>query len=116
MKYTSTRNSSVLSSFEDAICSGYAPDGGLFVPCSLPPINPSNLKLWSSMSFPDIAFQVMRMFISADEIPDESLRKICHDSFVNGFDHKDVIPLKKIGSSYIVELFHGPTFCFKDLG
>lgn len=125
MKYTSTRNSSIVCAFEDAICSGYAPDGGLFVPCSIPKIDAQHLNSWSSLSYPDLAYQVMRMYISVEEIPDDDLKKICLDSFVKGFgeDHddddegeNDTIALKKIGSSYMVELFHGPTFCFKDLG
>jgi threonine synthase len=134
MKYTSTRNSNISCSFEDAICSGYAPDGGLFVPCKLPRIDTQTLKSWSSLSYPNLAYEVMRMFISPDEISDLNLKKICHDSFIKGFreenkfnnsmddddngndDENDTIPVKKIGAAYIVELFHGPTFCFKDLG
>ena len=124
MKFTSTRNASIECSFEDAICSGYAPDGGLFVPSSLPEIKIETLKRWSSLSYPNLAYQVMRMFISTNEIPNESLEKICHDSFSKGFEDETsvcnettcTIPIKKIGSSYMVELFHGPTFCFKDFG
>lgn len=128
MKYTSTRNSNIFCSFEEAICSGYAPDGGLFVPCKLPEIDTQTLKSWSSLSYPNLAFEVMRMFISSDEISDLNLKKICHDSFVKGFhedsdcddnddkNYNDTIPVKKIGAAYLVELFHGPTFCFKDLG
>lgn len=127
MKFKSTRSSSILCSFEEAICSGYAPDGGLFVPSTLPKIDSAMLENWSSLSYPDLAWNVMRMFISQEEISDEELKKICHDSFVKGFGDddgssdnqdatKETIPVRKIGSSYLVELFHGPTFCFKDLG
>lgn len=123
MKYTSTRNSSLICSFEDAICSGYSPDGGLFVPCSLPTIDSQILQSWSSLTYPDLAFEVMRMFIAYEEISDVDLQKICHESFVKGFlednccgGNNDTIPVKKLGSGYIVELYHGPTFCFKDLG
>ncbi len=116
-----------MCSFEEAICSGYAPDGGLFVPSTLPKIDSAMLENWSSLSYPDLAWNVMRMFISQEEISDEELKKICHDSFVKGFGDddgssdnqdatKETIPVRKIGSSYLVELFHGPTFCFKDLG
>mmetsp|Transcript_14140 Transcript_14140/g.17166 ORF Transcript_14140/g.17166 Transcript_14140/m.17166 type:complete len:509 (+) Transcript_14140:181-1707(+) len=119
MKYTSTRDSSVTFSFEDALCSGYSPDGGLFVPQHLPnKVDPKILKSWSTLSFPELAFQVMRMFISSQEISDNELNVICTKSFVKGFESvgSKTIPLKKIGSTYFVELFHGPTFCFKDLG
>ena len=101
------------------------------MPCNLPSIDAQKLKSWSSLSYPDLAFQVMRMFISSEEIPDQSLKNICYESFVKGFGEgdddgasnsthagssSDTIPVKKIGSSYMVELFHGPTFCFKDFG
>lgn len=125
MKYKSTRSSSISCSFEEAICSGYAPDGGLFVPSMLPKIDSQMLENWSSLTYPDLAWNVMRMFISSEEISDEELKQICHKSFVRGFGDddddnddvtKDIIPVRKIGSSYLVELFHGPTFCFKDFG
>ena len=140
MKYTSTRDASISCTFEKAICSGYAPDGGLFVPTNLPKINTQTLQSWSSLSYPKLACQVLRLFISTNEILDDELAQICYDSFVKGFGetktmntdgtddaddndtndangtNTDTIPLKKIGSSYMVELFHGPTFCFKDLG
>jgi threonine synthase len=115
MKYTSTRDSSISCSFEEALCSGYCADGGLFVPKDLPSVDSSMLKEWSSLSFPELASKVIRMFISPEEISDSELVSVCEDSFVNGFVGSTV-PVKKIGSSYIVELFHGPTFCFKDLG
>lgn len=125
MRYTSTRNSSYSFSFEEALCSGYAPDGGLFVPTNLPKIDASVLKSWSLLSFSQLAFQIIRLFVSCNEILDEDLFQICEKSFSFGFDvvqdeldgPHDIVPVKKIGgSSYIVELFHGPTFCFKDLG
>lgn len=120
MLYTSTRDSTLSCSFEEAICSGYAPDGGLYVPKTLPNINSDILKEWSSLAFPQLAFQSLRMFISPDEIPNSELENICQASFVKGFDGSvgSTIPVRQVGSgsSYIVELSHGPTFCFKDLG
>jgi len=118
MRYTSTRDSSVSCSFEEALCSGYAPDGGLFVPTELPKIDPSTLNSWSSLTFPQLASEVIRMFISPDEISDAELQHICTDSFVKGFDESvgSTVPLRRVGSAFIVELFYGPTFCFKDLG
>lgn len=118
MRCTSTRDSSVSCSFEEALCSGYAPDGGLFVPTELPKIDPSTLNSWSSLTFPQLASEVIRMFISPDEISDAELQQICTDSFVKGFDESvgSTVPLRRVGSAFIVELFYGPTFCFKDLG
>ena len=62
------------------------------------------------------------MFISSDEVGDEDLRDIVANSYpVEEFDDNCFVPVKRLGSSgaggaYIAELFHGPTYCFKDLG
>lgn len=57
------------------------------------------------------------MFISPKEVDDECLKDICNKSYAaDDFDDESIVPLKKLGSAYIAELFHGPTFCFKDLG
>lgn len=63
-----------------------------------------------------------RIFISADEVGDDDLRDIVANSYpVEEFDDNSFVPVKRLGSSgaggaYIAELFHGPTYCFKDLG
>ena len=57
------------------------------------------------------------MFISPTEINDEDLEEICNKSFLaDEFDDETLVPVKKLGSAFIAELFHGPTFCFKDMG
>lgn len=57
------------------------------------------------------------MFISSTEINDEDLSEICNRSYNSKeFDEETFVPVKKLGSAFIAELFHGPTFCFKDLG
>jgi threonine synthase len=68
----------------------------------------------------------MRMFISIDEISDEDLGMICFNSFEKGFllkdsdlksDDESIIPVVRVGDkTFVAELFHGPTFCFKDFG
>lgn len=119
MRYISTRDASISCTFEEAVCSGYAPDGGLFVPESLPLIDATTLQEFSSLSFPELAAKIMRMFISHEEVPEENLKEICKKSFVDTFDlqaGESIIPIVKIGDAHMVELFHGPTFCFKDFG
>jgi threonine synthase len=104
MKYTSTRSASVVASFEDVVCSGYAPDGGLFVPFEVPRFTMDTLTLWANFGYVDLAYAIFRSFIAEDEVPDHDLRQICDAAFAG------------VGSIFIAELFHGPTFCFKDLG
>lgn len=58
-----------------------------------------------------------RMFIADSEISNEDLRKICKKSLASeDFDDDRFVPLKELGSVFVAELFHGPTFCFKDMG
>ena len=116
MKYISTRDATIISSFENAICSGYARDGGLFVPESLPKISPENLQSWSRLTYPQLTQAILRLYIATEEISDSDLADICH-SALQGFDNPDqAVPLREIGGIHVAELFHGPTFCFKDLG
>jgi threonine synthase len=122
MRYTSTRNKAIDVSFEEAITSGYAPDGGLFVPRSLPTFTPSLLLQWKDLSYPQLMYHVLRLFIDVQEISDAELSFICEQA-LQGFDDPlhaiPVIPFPKNSKDthfYVAELFHGPTFCFKDLG
>lgn len=141
MRYKSTRGggggdggSDVVDySFEQALFSGYAPDGGLFVPTSLPSLfnneSSSSGRLWSQMSFAQLAYDILRKFISSTEIGNEDLQYICERSFsVDVFDDECIIPIKKVQvvdknnnnnkspMMYVAELFNGPTMCFKDFG
>eukprot|EP00584_Thalassiosira_punctigera_P007741 CAMPEP_0172530904 /NCGR_PEP_ID=MMETSP1067-20121228/4506_1 /TAXON_ID=265564 ORGANISM="Thalassiosira punctigera, Strain Tpunct2005C2" /NCGR_SAMPLE_ID=MMETSP1067 /ASSEMBLY_ACC=CAM_ASM_000444 /LENGTH=456 /DNA_ID=CAMNT_0013315209 /DNA_START=17 /DNA_END=1384 /DNA_ORIENTATION=+ len=118
MKYKSTRDGTREYSFEEALFSGYAPDGGLFVPTTLPTIKAEeHLIPWSKLTFSQLAYYVLRMFISPAEINDDHLKEICDKSYIaDEFDDETFIPVKKLGSAFVAELFHGPTFCFKDMG
>ncbi|KAL9181169.1 hypothetical protein ACHAXT_009974 [Thalassiosira profunda] len=100
-----------------ALFSGYAPDGGLLVPASLPTIDGDDLRLWSTLSYAELACTVLRMFVSPAEIDDEDIKRICDASYrADEFDDDAFVPVKSLGSAFIAELFHGPTFCFKDMG
>ena len=118
MKYTSTRDESTLYSFEEALTSGYAPDGGLFVPERLPVLQDpsSTLKEWSKLSYSELATQVLRRFISESEISTSDLENLLGQAFADFPTDIPVVPVKRIGPIFVAELFHGPTFCFKDLG
>ena len=116
MKYKSTRDALIVTTFEDAICSGYAPDGGLFVPETLPQVLPETLQSWSRLTYPQLTYAILRLFIATGEISNDDLQSICQ-SALTGFDDPDrIVPLRLVGNVWVAELFHGPTFCFKDLG
>ncbi|MDR0374213.1 MAG: threonine synthase, partial [Treponema sp.] len=110
MRYYSTRNKNERAvAFARAALSGLAPDGGLFVPETLPEYPRAARASLPSMSFHDIAFETIKPFVQ-DEISNAALGDIIHDAF--NFD----APLAAVGDRYVLELFHGPTAAFKDFG
>lgn len=124
MKFISTRDDASvkkLYTFEEAVCSGYAPDGGLYVPecgCDLPQVSSSVLKdEWSKLTYPELAYTVLRMFISDEEVSKDHLKEICNSSYAGFLNPNHAVPVVSVGKDLLVaELFHGPTMCFKDLG
>lgn len=122
MKYCSTRGKVKGLSFKDALFSGYTSDGGLFVPESIPTVSLSTLQEWSraGLSYPEVVFRIMRLFISNNDIPDSELRECVKRAYAKGkFDIDEVVGIKecrvKNGEFYkVAELFHGPTASFKD--
>ncbi len=117
IQYVSTLGGGAPVDFEAAILEGYAPDGGLYVPERLPSVSPETLRSWSQLSYPDLAFEVISLFVDQSSVGEADLRKLIYDSF-SPFTHPDVIPLRPMKTTeglYIMELFHGPTLSFKDV-
>ena len=113
MKYISTRGKSPEAGFEDVVLTGLAPDGGLYIPASLPHISADQLQAWKSLSYAELAFEVIRLFVDG-EIPDNELRSMIDDSYA-AFSHPDVAPLKYLyDNQWVLELYCGPTLAFKD--
>lgn len=116
--YRSTRsNQDQNISFEDAVMTGLAKDGGLFIPSIVPKLPASFLTVWSNLSFQDLAFNIMRLYIKDTEINDADLKDLIARSY-STFRAEDVTPtitLDKSKDLYLLELFHGPTYAFKDV-
>lgn len=111
MFYIDTRDSSVKTNFKNAVMNGMNPQtGGLYVPESFPRLDNAFINKTLEPSFRDIAFNMARPYCEG-EIPDDELMKIIQDAYP--FSPK-TIPLDR--TSYILELFHGPTCAFKDFG
>ncbi|KAI9927690.1 hypothetical protein ASPWEDRAFT_184453 [Aspergillus wentii DTO 134E9] len=116
-KYLSTRGASYGLSFEDAVLKGLASDGGLFIPEEIPSLPPSWESEWRDLSFEDLAFRIMSLYISPTEIPSEDLKDIINRSYAT-FRHPERTPLVELDGKknlHLLELFHGPTFAFKDV-
>tara|TARA_B100000427_G_scaffold326222_1_gene334473 strand:- start:244 stop:1611 length:1368 start_codon:yes stop_codon:yes gene_type:complete len=110
MKYLSTRNSAIRESFSNVLFQGLSKEGGLFLPESWPNIDIKNLK---GKSYNDVAFNVINPFLD-DDISREDIFKIIFNTYDN-FNHPNIAPLVEISEKkYILELFYGPTFAFKD--
>ena len=74
MKFKSTRGSVVGVSFEQAVLSGCAGDGGLFMPETFPTVSREGLRAWSTLSYPKLVEKILRLFIDQDEMSDQDIR------------------------------------------
>ncbi len=113
MKYISTRAKAPKASFEEVLLTGLAPDGGLYLPETLPTFSAAEIRSWKNISYPELAFKIMQPFV-AGAIADDDFKKMIHECY-QSFTHKEVAPLIKLSQNeYVLELFHGPTLAFKD--
>jgi len=113
VKYISTRGHAPQLSFEDAMLTGLARDGGLYVPETIPQFSTDDIKAMAGKSYEGIAFQVMRPFVG-DTFSDDDFKDIIERAYKD-FDHAKRAPLVQLDQGhYLLELFHGPTLAFKD--
>jgi threonine synthase len=114
--YVSTRGGMAPASFSEVVLSGLAPDGGLAVPDHYPHVDSDTLERWRHLSYAELAFEVMRLFI--DDIPEEDLRHLTQQAYTPSVfgGHPDITPLKPLEPNlYIQALSNGPTLAFKDM-
>ncbi len=109
MRYYGTRDKSAAVSFARAALEGLAPDGGLYVPETIPRYSSAVRNSLSTMSIPEIALETIRPFV-AGEIPTAVLEELIEEAF------NFPAPLVAVGDRRVMELFHGPTAAFKDFG
>ncbi|KAG6919227.1 hypothetical protein DXG01_008023 [Tephrocybe rancida] len=115
MKYFSTRGGKERLSFEETVLTGLAPNGGLYIPEHIPTLPTNWQSDWKDYSFVDLSVAVLSLYISHDEISTTELRQLVEKSYKT-FRHPDVTPLQKLDEkTFVLELFHGPTFAFKDV-
>ncbi|HVS52280.1 MAG TPA: threonine synthase [Opitutaceae bacterium] len=111
MHFLSTRGQTPALGFSDAVATGLAPDGGLYLPESLPDFS-RDLKRFEGLGYAELCFEFMRVF--ATDIPADTLRQIVAASYTK-FSDPAIAPLKPLAKNlYVLELFHGPTLAFKD--
>jgi threonine synthase len=111
MNYVSTRGQTPPIGFSEAVATGLAPDGGLYLPETMPDFS-GELARFAKLGYADLCFEFLRAF--ATDLPEATLRTIVGKSYT-AFSHPDIAPLKKLASGlYVLELFHGPSLAFKD--
>ena len=110
MLYYSTNQQAAPASLEEAVVKGLASDKGLFMPQSIRPLPRTFFDEIDTLSFPEIAYRVADAFFG-DDVPAATLRDLVFDTLQ--FD----VPLVRVDDHiYSLELFHGPTLAFKDVG
>ncbi len=110
MQFYSTNNKDLRVSFQEAVFNSLPQDKGLYMPESIPQLDPYFIKNIQQYSFQEIAFQIANAIIGKD-IPADDLKKIINEAI--NFD----APLVFLNSEMaVLELFHGPSYAFKDFG
>ncbi|GAA6162884.1 threonine synthase [Pelagimonas sp. KU-00592-HH] len=113
MKYISTRGNAPELTFEEAMLTGLARDGGLYVPETIPTMTKDEIAALAGLPYEEAAFRVMKPFIG-DAFTDDEFKGIIDRAYAS-FRHDARAPLVQLGSNhFLMELFHGPTLAFKD--
>jgi threonine synthase len=110
MHYYSTSNRKLSSTLKEAVLKGLAPDRGLYMPESIPLLDRATLERFRDMELPGIAVALSRLLFGGD-VPEPDLTRLTEEAI--NFD----TPLVQVEEGiYALELFHGPTLAFKDVG
>ena len=116
MRYVSTRGEAAGRGFAAILLEGLAPDGGLYVPERYPRVDAATLAAWRRLSYPDLAFAVMSLFI--DDIAPSELKSLLDRTYraeVFGGDPR-IAPLRALEPGvFVLGLSNGPTLAFKDV-
>ena len=113
MRYISTRGTAPALGFGEAMMTGLARDGGLYVPEVVPTLTHAEMAAMAGQSYEDIAFRVMRPYLG-NTFGDDEFRGLI-DAAYAGCGHAARAPLVQLGANhFLLELFHGPTLAFKD--
>jgi threonine synthase len=114
MRYISTRGEAAPLDFVEVMLAGLARDGGLYVPEQWPTLDTAAIAGCAGRPYAEIACEVMRPFI-AGALPDADVARMAQEAY-GSFRHPATVPLTQVSpSTFVLELFHGPTLAFKDL-
>ncbi|XP_073333833.1 threonine synthase-like 2 isoform X1 [Pagrus major] len=115
MQYCSTRGGIRGWDFRDVLFSGFAPDGGMFMPESVPTLSPDTLRGWRGLPYTKLVVEVASLFIPTQLIPRKDLEVLVGEA-LSGFSVPEVVRIARLKDGLsVLELFHGQTLAFKDL-
>lgn len=111
MRFISTRGQAPALGFSDAVATGLAPDGGLYLPETLPDLS-GQLARFERLGYAELCAEFFSHF--ATDIPMDEMRRMAAQAYEH-FERKEVAPLVRLDdNTFVLELFHGPTLAFKD--
>ncbi len=111
LTYIGTRDRSIRASASQAILRGICPDGGLYIPETIPVMEKS-LEALSKLSYQELAYEVLHLFLDFTE---EELKACIAGAYDEKFDIPEIAPVVQKGDALFLELFHGRTLAFKDM-
>ncbi len=112
--YISTRGGVAPVTASKAIYQGLAPDGGLFVPETVPSVSKDFVAKLANLSYRDLAKEIFSLYL--DDFTEEEIYKVVTSAYGDNFDDREIAPLHGLDCSrYVLELWHGPTAAFKDM-
>lgn len=114
MKYISSRNTKIKFKGTEVILKGIAPDGGLFMPETIPELSGADFSELMSLNYVGMAYKIFKQFLP--EFSDDELRQVCENAYLGSFENDEVAPLRFIDErTAFMELYHGPSGAFKDV-
>lgn len=114
MRYVSTRAQAPALGFSEAVMTGLARDGGLYVPQEWPQVSADDIRALRGLPYPDLAIRLLTRFLGG-EIADKTFDAMVREAYAT-FGHSAVCPIVQIDrDTFVLELFHGPTLAFKDV-
>jgi threonine synthase len=113
MRYVSTRGRAPVLNFEQAMMTGLARDGGLYLPETIPVLSADDIAALAGLPYEQVALRILTPFVG-DSFSQDELKGAIARAYA-GFDHVSRAPIKELAPGhYLLELFHGPTLAFKD--
>jgi threonine synthase len=113
-RFISTRGNAPETGFAEVLLAGLAPDGGLYMPAAWPHFSAQQIAGFKGRRYQDVAFEILSRF-TGESFTHAELKEDIEAAYA-GFTAPEIAPLVPMsGNRYLLELFHGPTFAFKDI-